>query len=101
MARADRAMTEGKPQGYMKLVHKPNGKLLGATIVGVNAGEMMNEWVRILDKSGRVWDAALASHIYPTMGSTNAILATEQIRRQVKSGWMGMVLRRLARWRIG
>ncbi len=97
MSRADRAMTEGKSEGFMKLVHKPNGRLLGATIVGFNAGEMMNDWVAVLEKGGRVWDAAGAMRVYPTLGTANVILATEQIRQQLASGRLGQLLRGLAR----
>ncbi len=97
MSRADRAMTEGKPEGFMKLVHKPNGCLLGATIVGFNAGELINDWTAVLEKGGRVWDAADAMRVYPTLGTANVILATEQIRKQLASGFLGQLLRGLAR----
>jgi len=98
MHRNDRAMTEGRPEGFMKLVHHMNGKLYGATIVGVNAGEMMNEWAQVVDRGGYVRDVALSTHIYPTMGSTNAILAVEQLRHQLQSGhWLGRVIKGLIR----
>ncbi len=97
MSRADRAMTEGKPAGFMKLIHLPNGRLLGTTIVGVNAAEMINDWVKVLEKRGRVWDAASAMRVYPSFGTANVILATEQIRRQVATGWLGRVMHGLVR----
>lgn len=101
MSRADRAMTEGKPSGFMKLIHQSNGRLLGATIVGVNASEMMNDWIRVLEKRGRVWDAASAMRVYPSLGTANVILATEQIKHQLASGWIGRVLRGLSRLKRG
>lgn len=101
MNRADRAMTEGKPPGFMKLIHQSNGRLLGATIVGVNASEMMNDWIRVLEKRGRVWDAASAMRVYPSLGTANVILATEQIKHQLSSGWLGRVLRGISRLRRG
>ena len=97
MTRADRALTEGKPTGFMKLVHLPDGRLLGATIVGHNASEMMNDWVKVLEKGGRVWDVAGAMRVYPSLGTANVILATEQIKQQLASGWLGRMLRGLAR----
>lgn len=101
MNRADRAMTEGKPSGFMKLIHQSNGRLLGATIVGVNASEMMNDWIHILEKQGRVWDAASAMRVYPSLGTANVILATEQIKHQLASGWIGRLLRGISRLRRG
>lgn len=94
ITRADRAMTDGQRQGFMKLLHTKYGKLLGATIVGPNAGEMMNEWVRIFEKGGRVLDASTPTHIYPTLGVSNAILATEQLRKLAANTWIG----RIAKW---
>jgi len=44
MIKVDRAHTEGDTTGFIKLVCKKNGKLLGVTIVAAQAGEMINEW---------------------------------------------------------
>ncbi len=97
MTRADRAMTEGQSHGFMKIVHRASGKLLGATIVGHNAGEMLNPWVRVAQKGGRVWDVALAMNVYPTLGTGSVILATQQVAQQMQHGLLGRVLRGLAR----
>jgi pyruvate/2-oxoglutarate dehydrogenase complex dihydrolipoamide dehydrogenase (E3) component len=97
MSRADRAMTEGKSSGFMKLIHQSNGRLLGATIVGLNASEMMNDWIRVLEKRERVWNTASAMRVYPSLGTANVILATEQIKHQLASGWLGRVLRGVSR----
>ncbi len=100
ITRADRAMTEDQRQGFMKLLHTKYGKLLGATIVGPNAGEMMNEWVRIFEKGGRVLEAATPTHIYPTLGVSNAVLATEQLRRMAAETWLGRIVKPLVRWLV-
>jgi pyruvate/2-oxoglutarate dehydrogenase complex dihydrolipoamide dehydrogenase (E3) component len=100
MSRADRAMTEGRPEGFMKLIHRPDGRLLGATLVGIHASEMINDWVRVLEKNGRVWDAASAMRVYPSMGTANVILATEQIQAQLNAGLLGRALRGLARFTL-
>lgn len=97
MTQADRAMTEGESRGFVKLMHLGGGKLLGATIVGHNAGEMMNEWMGILERGGRIFNAALYTKIYPTMGAVNAIVATEQLRDQFSRGLPASAVRVLAR----
>jgi pyruvate/2-oxoglutarate dehydrogenase complex dihydrolipoamide dehydrogenase (E3) component len=100
-ARSDRAMTEGENRGFMKLVHTPSGKLLGATIVGWNAGEMMNEWAQVIDRGGNVRDVALATHIYPTLGTSSAILATEQLRHWAQAeGFLVRLLRGLVKMKL-
>ncbi|MDX2162925.1 MAG: FAD-dependent oxidoreductase [bacterium] len=96
-SRADRAMTEGRPDGFMKLIHHPNGRLIGAHIVGHQAGEMINDWIAVLEKNGRVWDAAFAMRVYPTLGTANVILATEQVKKQLRTGGLGRVIRGVSR----
>ena len=97
MKRADRAMTSGEPSGFMKLIHLANGRLLGATIVGVNAGEMINDWQAVIEKRGRILDTAGIMRVYPTLGTANVILATEQINHQLTDGFLGKALRLMVR----
>ncbi|MBC8099222.1 MAG: dihydrolipoamide dehydrogenase, partial [Armatimonadetes bacterium] len=93
MARSDRAMTEGKSAGFLKLVHLPNGKLLGATVVGLNAGDLINEWAHIIRKGGKLGDVSAMMRVYPSYSHVNTVLATEQLKRQIKTGVSGRVLR--------
>ena len=98
MSRADRAMTTNSDEGTIRILHTPGGKLLGATIVGYQAGEMMNEWVAPVLGRRRVLGILLRTHIYPTMGSTSAIVASEQLRQQIESGhWLGRLVRLVVR----
>lgn len=97
MQRADRAMTEGKGEGFMKLVHLQGGKLLGATMVGYNASEMINDWIAVLEHGDNVSSAASAMRVYPSLGTANVILATEQVRAWLKASRMGAFLRFISR----
>ena len=40
----DRAQTERETHGHIKVIVKRNGKILGATIVGAQAGELITAW---------------------------------------------------------
>ncbi len=97
MTRADRAMTDGTAAGFMKLVHRADGRLLGATIIGWSAAEMINDWQALIEKGGRILDTAGIMRVYPTLGTANVILATEQIDRQLAAGRLGSALRLLVR----
>lgn len=97
MTRADRAVTEGHAEGFMKLIHRPNGRLLGATIVGYNAGEMINDWAAIIEKGGNVSDTSTVMRVYPTLGTANVILAIAQFQKQLDSGFLGRALRLVSR----
>lgn len=97
MERVDRACTEGDVAGFIKLVHKKNGDLLGATVVAGRAGEMIHEWIVALNQGLKVGDLAGVIHIYPTY-STASMQAAAAIRvGQMLSGTSGQVIRGLAR----
>lgn len=61
----DRAVTEGDATGFLKLVHR-GGKVLGVTIVGSRAGELLLPWAQVI--TGKASSFALGSTIvaYPT-----------------------------------
>lgn len=64
----DRAQAEGVAEGFIKAVVSKRGHVLGATIVGPHAGELIHPWVLALSQGLKI--GALASMIapYPTLG---------------------------------
>jgi pyruvate/2-oxoglutarate dehydrogenase complex dihydrolipoamide dehydrogenase (E3) component len=64
----DRAVAEGKVKGLVKLVAAKNGKLLGATIVGPNAGDQIAMWVLALTQGMKLSAIAGVVLPYPTFG---------------------------------
>jgi pyruvate/2-oxoglutarate dehydrogenase complex dihydrolipoamide dehydrogenase (E3) component len=97
MARVDRARADGNTEGFIKLVHKRDGTLLGATIVAERAGEMIHEWILALDRGLKVSDLSNAIHVYPTYSTANWQMAAEFRITQLLSGTSGQILRGLAR----
>lgn len=97
MDRVDRARTEGDTAGFIKLIHKKDGTLLGATAVAGRAGEMIHEFIVALEHDLKVGDLANVIHVYPTY-STASMQAAAAIRvEQLLSGTSGKVVRSLAR----
>ena len=64
----DRAVVEDFEDGYCKLIVKPNGQILGATIVGPGAGELIGEVALLMRKGLKVTELADTIHPYPTYG---------------------------------
>ncbi len=62
----DRARADGETEGFAKLVTDPRGRLLGAAIVGADAGELIAECVLAIEKRMKVGDLSAAIHTYPT-----------------------------------
>ena len=70
-AASGRALGVGRDQGMTKLLFDPESKrILGAGIVGVNAGELIAEAVLALEMGADVEDMGLTIHPHPTLSET-------------------------------
>ena len=74
----DRAIADGEAHGFVTVLTEPGrDRILGATIVGYHAGELINEFVLAM-KHGLGLNKILGTiHIYPTLGESNKFLAGE------------------------
>jgi pyruvate/2-oxoglutarate dehydrogenase complex dihydrolipoamide dehydrogenase (E3) component/uncharacterized membrane protein YdjX (TVP38/TMEM64 family) len=97
----DRAIADSATKGFVKVLTKP-GKdtILGATIVGAGAGDLLTEFVLAM-KHGLGLNKILGTiHTYPTMAEANKYAAGEWKRAHAPQGvlrWLG----RLHAWRRG
>lgn len=63
-----KAMCLGATHGFVKLVADPTtGVLLGAQIVGAEAGELIHELIAVMYYRGTVQDLLLIPHYHPTL----------------------------------
>lgn len=74
----DRAMTEEADQGFVKVITaRGSDKILGATIVGEHAGELITEFILAM-KHGLGLNKILGTiHVYPTFSEANKFAAGE------------------------
>ncbi|TSA44455.1 MAG: FAD-binding protein, partial [Deltaproteobacteria bacterium] len=63
----DRALAEGETEGKIKLLLSPGGKFLGCQIIGHHAGELIHEWVMMMNGGVKLSTMAGAVHLYPTL----------------------------------
>ena len=70
-AASGRALTMGRGEGLTKLLFdKESRRLIGAGIVGANAGELIAEAVVALEMGAEAADLALSIHAHPTLSET-------------------------------
>ena len=70
-AASGRALSLGRDEGLTKLLFEPGSRrLLGAGIVGVNAGELIAETVHALEMGSDAEDIGLTIHPHPTLSET-------------------------------
>jgi len=74
----DRAIADSDDYGYVKVLTEPGkDRILGATIVGAHAGEMLPEFVLAM-KHGLGLNKLLGTiHVYPTFSEANKFAAGE------------------------
>jgi len=67
-AHNDRAQTEGRAEGFVKLIVTPwRGRILGAHIVGPQAGELLQEVTLAMRTGQNVRALSDTLHVYPTL----------------------------------
>ena len=71
----DRSLAEGETVGKIKMLLDEKEKPLGVQIVGPRAGELLNEWVAVLNGKVKLSTLASAVHPYPTLGEINKRVA--------------------------
>jgi dihydrolipoamide dehydrogenase len=75
-AASGRAIGVGRDEGFTKLLFDPDTKrILGAGIVGVNAGELIGETVLALEMGADAEDIGLTIHPHPTLNESIGMAA--------------------------
>lgn len=72
----DRAIADGTDEGYVKVLTAPGSdRILGATIVGAHAGDLLAEFVLAMKYRIGLTKILGTIHIYPTLAEANKYVA--------------------------
>lgn len=71
----DRSLAEGEKIGKIKLLLDEKEKPIGVQIAGPHAGDLVGEWVLVLNGKLKLSTLAAAVHPYPTIGEINKKIA--------------------------
>ena len=75
-AASGRALSTSRTEGMTKLIFdKKNQRLIGAAIVGINAGELIAETVLAIEMGADAHDISLSIHPHPTLSESVAMAA--------------------------
>lgn len=69
-AASGRALSIGRDEGMTKVLFDANHRIIGAAMVGPNAGELIAEAVLALEMGADMEDIALTIHPHPTLSET-------------------------------
>ncbi len=94
LAELDRAIAESEDHGWIKIITPPGkDKILGATIVGSHAGDLLAEYILAM-KHGLGLNKILGTiHPYPTLAEANKMAAGEWKKAHVPEKLLGWVER--------
>ena len=67
----DRAKAEHQTGGMVKAIVTPKGRILGASIVGPSAGEIIQTWVLAMNEKKKIGSMASMISPYPTYGEAS------------------------------
>lgn len=97
----DRAIADGSGRGFVKVLTAPGkDRIVGATIVGEHAGDLLAEFVFAMKHGHGLGKVLGTIHIYPTLAEANKMVAG-QWRRNHINGFLLSLLERFQTWRRG
>jgi len=97
LGKVDRAICENDVSGFLKIITKPDGEILGATIVGARAGETIVELIVAMKQRMKIGELAGAIHPYPTYSTAVQQMAAEIAVEHLLSGTSGKLVRGLSK----
>ncbi len=97
----DRAIAEGVNSGFVKVLTPPGrDRILGATIVGPHAGDLIAEYVLAMKHGLGLRKLLGTIHIYPTFNEANKFAASEWQKKHKPQALLHWV-EKLHAWRRG
>ena len=71
----DRSLAEGRTTGRIKVLLDEKGRPMGIQILGFEAGDLLAEWVAVMNGHVKLSTVASAVHPYPTLSEINKRVA--------------------------
>jgi len=93
----DRAIVDGADEGFVKVITHRRGRIVGATVVGSGAGELVVPFVLAIKHGITLPKLARIVYPYPTMSEGIKRAANEYYRSRL-AGRSGAWLRKVVRW---
>lgn len=95
----DRAIADSEDRGFIKVLTQPGkDKILGVTIVGYHASDLIAEYVLAMKQGLGLKKIMATIHIYPTLAESNKFVAGEWQKAHAPE-WLYPWLERFHHWR--
>lgn len=87
-AENDRAQAERETGGFIKVVTDTRGRILGASIVGAQAGEQIHMWVLAIQNGLKIGKMASLVSPYPSLSEIGKRAAVNYYRPSLSNPWL-------------
>jgi pyruvate/2-oxoglutarate dehydrogenase complex dihydrolipoamide dehydrogenase (E3) component len=94
----DRAQAERETRGHVKVIASKNGRILGASIVGASAGELITTWALAIDQRLNIRPFAGIVMPYPTLSEIGKRAAITYFTPGLTSPWVRRIIGLLRRF---
>ena len=88
----DRAQAEREPRGHIKVVTDKRGRILGATVVGASAGELITPWTLAISRGLNIRAVAGIVVPYPTLSEAGKRAAMTYFTPGLTSPWVRRII---------
>jgi pyruvate/2-oxoglutarate dehydrogenase complex dihydrolipoamide dehydrogenase (E3) component len=88
----DRAQAERETRGHIKVITDHKGKILGATIVGAAAGELITMWTLAINQGLKIRAIAGTVMPYPTLSEISKRAAIDFYTPSLTSPWVRRII---------
>lgn len=88
----DRAQTELETHGHIKVITRPNGKIIGATIVGAQAGELIASWTLAIAQGLNIRTFTNIVLPYPTLSEISKRAAIDFFAPSLTRPWVRRII---------
>ncbi|MDP9138481.1 MAG: dihydrolipoamide dehydrogenase, partial [Pseudomonadota bacterium] len=92
----DRAQTERQTEGLVKVVLDSKGRVLGASIVGAHAGELILPWVQTIMAKRKIKTMIDPVFPYPTLSEASKRAALSNFAALASNRWVRHIVNALA-----
>jgi pyruvate/2-oxoglutarate dehydrogenase complex dihydrolipoamide dehydrogenase (E3) component len=94
----DRAQCERETEGFIKVITRRRGRILGCTIVGASAGELVQLWALAMSKGMKIGDLTNFVLPYPTLSEMSKRVAYTYFLPSLTSSWVRRIIALLRRF---
>ena len=88
----DRAQTERETRGHIKIITTAKGKIVGATIVGAQASELIGMWALAIAQGLNIRTFTEIVLPYPTLSELAKRAAIDYFTPRLTGGWVRRII---------